>query len=508
MNRQERRAKGIKGKKGDSVITGEAIKIARDLTNVHKYEEAEQLYLKILKFDPENEVALVDLGIGYVRDNKLKDAENLVKKTLRLNDKSCPAVVVLAVIRMAQSDVKEALRLTEKALKLNPSPQILNRIGVLFMDAGQLDRAREYLSQSVARKPDYIEGYYHLKQLRKFTQGEIDALLKIESEQKISLEEKIRLDFTLGNALLENGNVDEGFSRLADGNFLKRATYQFSIDNLEKYFDSMISLFSEDVVKRLRGKPPVDRNIPIFIVGLPRSGSTLVDQIISSHPDVSSMGESKALPACIPVFPNEEIPNYFAANAPSVTRKFVDALNPELLDDIAKKYRSISAPFAETTNHVIDKMLFNFAWVGLLRLAFPESKIVHTVRDPVDTGFSMWKLLFTDDIPWSSDLKEIGRYTRAYQKLMAHWHRLFPGEIYDLSYETLVADQEGESRKLLEFCRLPWTDHVLNFHETERSVQTASSAQVRKPIYKDSVKKWKKYEKQLKPLIDALGIPE
>jgi tetratricopeptide (TPR) repeat protein len=506
MNRKERRAQGVRGKKGDEAITNEAIRIARDLSNVHKHDEARELYLKILKFDPENEIALLDLGIQYVRENDIEKAEDLVRKTLRLNDKNCPATTVLAIIRMAQSDLKESMRLVDKALKLNPSYQIFNRIGVLYMDAGKMDLAEKYLSESVRQKPDYIEGLYHLKQIRKFTQEEIDGILKIEKDRQLSLEEKIMIEFVLGNALMDIGKAEEGFPHLAEGNFLKRATYTFNLDNVEKYFDSMISLFNEDFVKRMRIKQPVTKHIPIFIVGLPRSGSTLADQIISSHPDVSSMGEAKVLAECIPVFPNEEVPNHFGPTVPTVTRKMLEAMDLAMLDEVAQKYRSKSAQFAKNTNHVIDKMLFNFTWVGLLRLAFPECKIVHTQRDLVDTGLSMWKLLFSDDIPWTCNLVEMGRYMKAYQKLMAHWHKVFPGEIYDLSYEAMVADQEGESRKLLEFCGLSWDERVLNFHETDRSVLTASATQVRKPIYKDSVKKWKKYERQLKPLIDTLGI--
>jgi predicted helicase len=150
-------------------------------------------------------------------------------------------------------------------------------------------------------------------------------------------------------------------------------------------------------------------------------------------------------------------------------------------------------------------MLFNYLWIGLLRLALPEAKIVHCTRDPVDIGLSIWQLLFTPDIPWAYDLSEIGRCCQAYRKVMTHWNSIFPGEIYEANYEAMVTDQEGETRKLLDFCGLPWDDRCMRFHENKRHVRTASSAQVRVPIYTDSVKKWKKYEKYLTPLIEEVN---
>ncbi|MEZ0222982.1 MAG: sulfotransferase, partial [Alphaproteobacteria bacterium] len=205
---------------------------------------------------------------------------------------------------------------------------------------------------------------------------------------------------------------------------------------------------------------------------------------------------------------NKEVPDFISPGRPSITHEFLQKMDGPMLDTIASRYLAEMEPFAHGAKRVVDKMLFNFFWVGVIRLAMPEARIVHCMRDPVDIGLSIWQLNFGDEIAWAYDQKEIGRYYRSYEKLMSHWRKLFPGEFYDIRYEDVVADQEGQSRKLLEFCDLPWDDCVLKFHESTRQVKTASVTQVRKPIYKDSVKKWKKYEKHLKAMIETMGITE
>jgi hypothetical protein len=235
-----------------------------------------------------------------------------------------------------------------------------------------------------------------------------------------------------------------------------------------------------------------------------RSGSTLTDQILSSHPAVKSVGEAEYLAQTIPPYPNAEVPGHFKPGAPNITRAFIDNLSPEVLDDIGRKYLALTAHAAPGAERVIDKMLHNYFWVGLIRLALPGAKIIYTTRDPVDTGLSLWTLLFSAHLPWAYDQRDIGRYILTCRKIMAHWQKLFPGDIYEANYERMVANQEEETRKLLDFCRLPWDDRCLKFHETKRQVSTSSATQVRQPIYKDSVKRWKKHEAYLRELIETL----
>jgi hypothetical protein len=257
-------------------------------------------------------------------------------------------------------------------------------------------------------------------------------------------------------------------------------------------------------VRKWRGKGSCRDASPIFIIGMPRSGSTLVDQILSSHPEVSSAGETAILPQSIRSFASEETRGLFGMKQPSITQQLVGALSPALLDDIAAKYLERTKAISGGARRVVDKMLFNYFSTGLIRLALPEAKIIHTTRDPVDIGLSLWRLNFGPGMQWCYDQRDIARYYLSYKKVMAHWNKIFPGEIFEANYETVVAQQEQQTRRLLEYCGLPWDDRCLDFHKTERQVKTASAAQVRKPIYASSAGKWKKYERYLGPLIEGL----
>lgn len=508
MNRQERRAKGVKGKKGDRAVIHNAIDLARKLQEKKQYAEALKLYEKILEYDPDNIIALFDLAVDNIEHGKIEIAESRLNKVLLQQPKHGGALACMGTIRLDQGRREEALRLAEKSLAANPNHAVLIRLSVLYRNAGMLDRAKDLIYAAIKLKPDDIGAYYTLQNLTKYTEEDMANLMALEKKGGFPLGTKITLDFALGKACLDIGQTEKAFWYYAEGNLLKRATYKFDIALSEAYAESIINLFTEETVARLRGKSSIKSDRPIFVVGLPRSGSTLVDQILSSHPDVGSVGEARFLGNCIPAFPNAEVPQYIKPSMPSITRELLDKMDGAMLDDIGQKYLALMEPYAKDTNRVVDKMLFNYSWLGVLRLALPEAKIVHCMRDPVDIGLSMWQILFGDDIPWAYDQKEIGRYAVAYEKIMAHWRKLFPGEFYDIRYENVVADQEGETRKLLEFCNLSWDEHCLKFHETTRQVKTASVTQVRKPIYKDSVKKWKKYEKHLKPMIQVMGITE
>ncbi|MEZ0223203.1 MAG: sulfotransferase, partial [Alphaproteobacteria bacterium] len=489
MNRKERRASGVKGTRGDQSIINSALKMARELEEKGHSGEATKLYQKILQYDPDNTVALLDVGIDTYGKGDAAAAEQIFNKILRLDPKNGGALTGLGMIRMDEGRKAEALQFAERAIRLEPSAGALTKLGDLYREAGQLDRAREYILAALKKKPDYVTAYYSLQPLVKFTPEDVAKMTEVSKMATLSADDKIRMSFTLGKASMDIGQTDLAFWHFAEANLFKRATYKFKISSFEEYVDNIIRMFDEATVTRLRGKVKGKGGNQIFIVGMPRSGSTLIDQILSSHPDVASVGEAKFISSSIPAFPNMEMPAYFREGVPSITKPFMDALSPEMLEVIGDKYMSLAAPFGTPGQRIVDKMLFNYMWVGILRLALPDARIIHSMRDPVDMGLSIWQLLFSAEMPWAYDQTEIGRYTLGYKKLMQHWQKLFPDEIYDAKYESIVANQEQETRKLLQFCGLAWNEKCLNFHQSERVVKTASSTQVRKPIYKDSVKK-------------------
>lgn len=508
MNRKDRRARGG----GSSTSGGKqagALKLARDMMRKGFTAEAGNMYRQILQDDPDNVGALLDLGIAAVERQDIDGAAPFLAKVVAVDPKNPWGLVGLAIVRMEQQDMPAALALAEKCQRLDCPPQVLTKLGMLYKEAGQLDRARQCLRQAVIKKPDLVMAWFNLQGLKKFAPGDSDLAKLHDLSAKVDTlppNEQIHFQFTIGKALLDAGDAEKAFAHISEGNRLKRATYTYDIGFYEEYIDNVIRHFDEDAVRRLRNKVTVRSDRPVFVVGLLRSGSTLVDQILSSHPDVASMGEAKYLQECIPVVPNTEMKGgIFTDRTPSVSKAFMDQLSVEILDDIARKYLAVTEPFAHSAKRVVDKMLFNYIRIGLMRLAFPDGHVIRCKRDPVDVGLSIWSTLFAANIPWAYDQTEIARYALGYEKLMTHWHRLFPGQIYDVQYEKMVADQKGETRKLLDFCGLPWNESCLTFHKTERRVSTASDVQVRQPIYTDSVRKWMKYEKYLQPMVQTLA---
>lgn len=493
-----------------ALVQQAAIKSAERMLDEGKEKQAMELYKDIVVREPHNTTALFNLALLLWKHHLPEEAAPYFERLLAKPQHDGEALASFALLRGEQGRIDEARKLIARAEEFDLPPKIMTRAGTLYRLAGDMDKAKELFSAAIRKDPACVDAYYSLGTLKPFAADDPDFIRLLDLSRqsaKMTNDDKVKCHFTLARAHLEQKNPDEAFRQFAEGNKLKRGTYpRYDIAKAEEYAVNIIDWFTHDVAEACRSKGGgASSKRPIFIVGMPRSGSTLVDQILSSHPTVASVGESRAFTNSIPFYFDKPVKSNSSAAEPRITRKFLENLSPALVEDIARKYLKLTADVAQGHLHVVDKMLFNYLWIGIIRLALPEAKIVHCTRDPVDIGLSNWQLLFTTDIPWAYDQSEIGRYYRAYEKVMAHWNAIFPGEIYEANYERMVSNQEEETRKLLSFCGLPWDDRCMSFHETKRVVQTASSAQVRRPIYGDSVKKWKKYEKYLGPLIESLG---
>lgn len=504
MNRKERKARGIKGKKGDKAVTNEALKLARALKEKKMDAEALELYKRVLSFDPENEIALLDVGLSHYYNKNMPAAEKLFEQILRQNHKNIGANVMLASLRMDQNRVAEALDLVAKAERLGVPSRLFTRIGVLYRDTGQLKKATDYLETALKNDPEEITALYTLQTLRKFTPEEHARMENISKKPDLDLENKMRLNFTLGKSALDQNQTEKAFWYFAEANLLKRSTFKFDIAWIEDYFATIAKSFDRAFLEKFRGTVKNKGENQIFIIGMPRSGSTLVDQIISSHPLVTSVGEASFYTKGIPIHLPKKMLEYSKLPGAALTKELIRRCSAEMLERIGDNYLAQIAPFAKEQKIVVDKMLFNFIWLGMIRLTLPDAKIIHCVRDPIDIGLSIWQLMFSDDIPWAYDQRDIARYYLAYNKLMDHWRDLFPGEFFENHYEDMVADQESQSRRVIEFCGLPWHDDCLKFYENKRRVKTASVTQVRQPMYSGSVKKWKKYEKHLADMVSTV----
>jgi hypothetical protein len=308
----------------------------------------------------------------------------------------------------------------------------------------------------------------------------------------------MHLDFALGKAYADLKDHRRSFEHLLAGNAAKRATIGYDERAAFALFDRIEATFTRELMQAKAGGCDPS-NMPIFIIGMPRSGTTLVEQIIANHPAVYGAGELQTF--------NNVLLTVRGPDGNSVPYPdFVPALDTDALRLIGAAYLAEVRKLAPGGKRITDKMPSNYYFAGLIKLALPNASIIHTLRDPVDTCISCFSKLFSAEQNHTYDLGELGRYYKRYERLMAHWRRVLPaGSILEVRYEDVVADLEKEGRRIVAHCGLSWHDDCLSFHKTDRPVRTASATQVRQPIYNSAVGRWRVYEQHLGPLLDALG---
>ena len=365
---------------------------------------------------------------------------------------------------------------------------------------GRLDDAKTAFMKSLELNPRAVGVYSNIADLEKFTPDSpmLGKMQELISEADDPLSERfMSLHFALGKAHDDIGEYEKAFHHFKTGTTLKRAKLQYDEKETFSFFDRIRQVFSSDffAARPSEGNPS---SAPLFIVGMPRSGSTLVEQVLSSHPDVFGAGEikefSRQLHGLRGRFP--ALPKY-----PDIVTK----MNPAQYKIVADGYLAGVQRLAPDARRITDKLLTNYYFVGLLHILFPNARFIHTKRNPVDTCLSAYTKLFKDDMPHSYDLGELGRYYRKYEEVMAHWELVLPaGVLKTIVYENVVDNLEVAAREIVDFVGLPWNDSCLAFHKSDRPVKTASVVQVRKPVYSTSVERWRRYGSNLDPLLEAL----
>ncbi len=392
----------------------------------------------------------------------------------------------------------EAVSSYSKATLLRPNyaDAYTNR-GNAYLELGELDRARADHSMAIQIQPHLVEAHHSLSLLKKYNSGDlqIEIMEELLRESKVSEFNRMILFFTLAKAYEDLGQLDKAFDYLLKGNRHRRSQLNYCPKESTELFTKIKDVFAECKIEELVPCDGASADFqPIFILGMPRSGTSLVEQILASHSLVHGAGELETLGKLgASMLSDPEILN------PRNLKLNIDRIKTR--NQYIEAVRSLN-----TTKKIItDKMPINFLWIGLIQIALPEAKIIHVKRDPRATCWSVFKSLFSSDgNRFAYDLEDIAEYYIQYRKLMSFWHKLYPGKIYELNYEELTENQEIESRKLLEFCDLHWEESCLNFHMTQRVVNTASSAQVRKQMFKGSSYVWKKYETLLSPYFNRL----
>ena len=435
---------------------------------------------------------------GHRHDEALecmKHAEQLAPQNLDVLDK-------LGQIYLGMNDTDAATTQYHAALEKDPKRlSSLLGLGQVYQELGNSSKGIELCDEIIAIDINKPNGYLLKSRMKKskFDDGLAEQLLKFTTTDTIDDGLMHHTHFALGKIYDDQNNYAEAFKHYSIGNGLKNKAFNYSAEVDENRFSNLIEVFNSQLFKDFKHLGS-DSNLPVIIVGMPRSGTTLTEQIISSHPKVIGAGEvvfwGKA-PTAMPLRLGTETPY----------PECVKETTTEQAKDIAAMYESTLRKIVgiETNPmHITDKMPHNFRNLGLIALLFPNVKIIHTMRNPIDTCLSIFFQNFNTAHDYASDLNNLGFHYKQYQRIMRHWHEVLPGRIMDINYEDTIADPEFWSRKLIDHIGLEWDDACLAPHKLERNVKTASHWQVRQPIYKTSVQRWKNYEEFLQPLIEAL----
>lgn len=494
-------------------------------------------------------------GVRFKQAGKLAEAEASFRSALRLAPDYPEALFQLASIASAVGRVDGALKLLDRAAALAPenpnyelargvalesqgrwddamssyrriserypdAPEPYANIGNVFVGCGRFDEAIDAYRQAIAVKPDYVDAWSHLgsvlkmkgdmegarqayehvlgiqpdrievyrlmTQLQRYRsrdESDAETIERYLIDPKLSPVNAMHLHFALGKIQDDLGEYDEAFTHFSEANRLRRAGYHYDINDDIATLNKARRLFTKAFFEQRSGYG-LSEEKPIFIIGMPRSGSTLVEQILSTHPEVIAAGEVPDLWGTIRAV------GRFPDLAERVDMELSVGLANEYVERM-KVYNRRGLPRST------DKELFNFIYVGVIRLLFPNAKVICCRRDPMDTCFSIWMRYFPTVGYFANDQYEVGYFYRIFDAYMAHWHETLPSFVLDFDHRALIEDQEGQTRRLLTYCELDWTDTCLRFHESGRVAKTASTTQVRQPLNDKGFGHWRHYEQHL-----------
>ena len=465
-------------------------------------EDAEFLLESAVEFAPDHTKARIDYIQVLRKRQNYQESLRQAKLLLDADPSNPQFQSVFAVESMQSGDYDTALSMFESILKILPEdPVTLTSRGHALKTQGQTEDAIDSYRRAIKKYAAHGEAYYSLANLKlfSFSDEEIQAMEAQESNLGISHQSRIYLNFALGKAYEDKGLFDKAFMFYERGNAFKKSQSRYKASDLTAEFKAQTEVF-DDAFIASHANTGFTSPDPIFIVGLPRSGSTLLEQILASHSQVDG---------------TMELPNMLALAQKLRRGERMSAVNhyPGILKELpAEQFFEFGEKFIDETRvhrgsapFFIDKMPNNFRHVGLIKLMLPNAKIIDARRHPMGSCFSGFKQLFAEGQEFTYGLEEVGTYYRDYVELMDHWDKVLPGQVLRVQYEEVVADLDTQVRRILDYCGLEFEESCINFHETDRSVRTPSSEQVRQPIYQSGVEQWKNFESNLDPLKQALG---
>jgi len=466
-----------------------------------RLEEAIGAYREAIALAPAHRNAHFNLANALHASGRPAEAVARYREVVRIAPGDAQGWAGLGSALLDAGRAGEAKSALEHSLRLAPEvPYTLNELGLVHTDLGEFEEAARCFRRVLERDPADARACLNLVRTRRIEDPEDPDVARIERAARAAgadPEARADLHFALGKVYDDCGRYEEAFAHFREGNELGRAGRAFDAAARMAEIERIAAVFDRALLARLAGLGS-DSELPVLIVGMPRSGTSLVEQIVASHPQAAGAGELPDLAAAA-----RELPA--ALGSERGYPECAAELDGERAAPIAEAYlaRLAEAGGAKALR-VTDKMPSNWTVLGLVALLFPRARVIHCRRDPRDTALSIYFRRFTQGHGYSFDLADIAAEMRAYRRLMAHWQAVLPLAMLEVDYEALVADQEAQIRRIIEFLGLPWDGRCLRFHETRRAVHTASAWQVRQPIYARSVGRWRHYERHLGALLEAL----
>ena len=464
------------------------------------FQDAGQQYELIIQSQANHAEAHYRLAVSLSSMGKTHESEASFRRALELQPEHIPALNALSLILLSHGQTSEALECCERALAIKPDDiDAICMISNVYEHLGEAQKAYEYLQPHIEAGTQHINLALAFAAISKELGFEEQAIEMMEDLLErvpgLSNTSRRNLCFILGKLCDGIKQYDRAFEHFRRGNELRPT--RFNPDNFKKYIENHIRIQTTDFFNKAQ-KSSNKSDRPIFIVGMPRSGTSLVEQILASHPMVYGAGELAEIGMMC---------NGLKAslNADKHYPELLDSISRKDLNQCANQYLKHLKGMNTDSLRVVDKMPSNFFCLGLINLIFPNARVIHCMRNPLDTCLSCYFQDFFQSTDWCYEQENLISYYRGYEKLMNHWKLVLDIPMMDVSYEELVSDQENISRKLIEFCGLDWMDDCLQFHKAKRLVSTASYDQVRKPIYKKSVARWKNYRKHIGLLIEEFN---
>ena len=457
--------------------------------NIHQIEKSINCFENALGLNPKNFSASNNLGLSYKKLRNYSKAEEYLQISIELNPKYVNALVNLGNLKNETYFFDNAISFYNKALILNKNlPLIHLNISSVYQSLNKINEAKEHLNKAILIDETFTIADQKLTTLEKYDEKNPHTKMMVYKLEKLKLNEnqKVYLHFGLYKAYKDLKEYKKSFHHLKSGNQLQRKLLKYDIDQHKSLSKKIKSIFSQINLREIQQSNGGENNI--FILGMPRSGTTLVEKIISSHSNVSTISESNFIP--------EKVNKYL--------NKDSEGLKNFLKSNFEDKYNAFIKSFNIKDKIIIDKTLTNFWHIGFIKIFFPNAKVIHVSRNPKDNCLSIFENLFDYPEGWNSDQKELAEYYLIYKDLMDFWNKLFENSILNIKYEDIILDTETKIKEIIKFCNLEWESACLEFHNNNNPIKTVSFNQANKPIYKTSVNKYELYENKLKILFSKL----